>query len=49
MFINQLFLYLTRVLQQYGEYAWNFETSDPMYGYAIYSIYKVTVNNGYDQ
>ena len=48
MFLAQLFHSLTRVLQWYGEYVWNFTTSDFMYESAIYFIYKVIVDDNYN-
>lgn len=48
MFLAQVFLSLNRVLQWYEEYVWNFATSHHMYESHIYSIYKVTVDDGYD-
>lgn len=44
----QVFRSLSRVLQWYEKYVWNFTTFDPMYVSSIYSIYKVTIDDGYD-
>lgn len=48
MFLSQLFLSLTQVLKWHGKYVLNFVTLDPMYEFAIYSIYKLIFDDGYD-